>query len=44
MENESFHKQLEALHDVVKAKDDTLAAKDALIHSLQERLNPSTKQ
>ena len=26
-----------------KAKDDTLTAKDALIHSLQERLNPSVK-
>ena len=43
IENESLRKQLEALHDVVKATDDTLTAKDALIHSLQERLNPSVK-
>ena len=43
IENESLRKQLDALQDVVKAKDDTLAAKDALIHSLQERLNPSIK-
>ena len=43
IENESLRKQLDALQDVVKAKDDTLAAKDALILSLQERLNPSLK-
>lgn len=43
IENESLRKQLDALQDVVKAKDDTLAAKDALIHSLQERLNPSIR-
>ena len=43
MENESLRKQLEAVQNVVKAKDDTLAAKDALIQSLQERLNPSVK-
>lgn len=43
IENESLSKQLDALQDVVKAEDDTLADKDALIHSLQERLNPSIK-
>ena len=43
IENESLRKQLDALQDVVKAKDDTLAAKDALIQSLQERLTPSLK-
>ena len=43
MENESLRKQLEAVQNVVKAKDDTLAAKDALIQSLQERLSLSIK-
>lgn len=43
MENESLRKQLGALQDVVKAKDDTLAAKDALITTLQGQLSPSIK-